>query len=202
MTRVIALGMSTGGVQAIEVLLRGLDRQTPGIVMVQHMPERFTAALAARLDDLFDMDVREATHGDLVREGTVLIAPGGRHMELRRGHAGYEVTISDAAPVNHHRPSVDVLFASVARCAGPQALGIIMTGMGSDGACGLLEMRRTGAYTAAQDEASCVVYGMPAAAAQLGSADHIVPLPDLADWIRHALTLPMRSSRPQPVTTG
>jgi two-component system chemotaxis response regulator CheB len=202
MSRVIAIGLSTGGVQAIEVLLHGLDRQTPGIVMVQHMPERFTAALAARLDDLFDLDVREAVHGDRVRDGTVLIAPGGRHMELRRTAIGFDVAITEAAPVNHHRPSVDVLFSSVARCAGPQALGIIMTGMGSDGARGLLEMRRAGAYTAAQDEASCVVYGMPAAAAQLGSADHIVPLSDLADWVRHALTLPLRSGRLQAPLPG
>ena len=199
MSRVIAIGLSTGGVQSIEVVLRDLDRRTPGIVMVQHMPERFTAALAARLDDLFDLDIREAVHGDRVQDGTVLIAPGGRHMALRCGTAGYEVAITDAAPVHHHRPSVDVLFASVARCAGSRALGIIMTGMGSDGAQGLLAMRQAGAYTAAQDEASCVVYGMPAAAARLGAADHIVPLDDLSEWIRHALTLPLRSGRPQVV---
>lgn len=190
--RVVAIGVSTGGVQSIEVVLRGLDRTTPGIVMVQHMPAQFTASMAARLDEMVDLEVVEARDGDLVLPGRVLIAPGGRHMTLERLGLRYAVAISDGPPVRHHRPSVDVLFRSVARCAGPNALGIIMTGMGNDGAQGLLEMHQAGAWTAAQDAASCVVFGMPSEAIRLGAADHVVPLQDIAAWIAHAGTLPQR----------
>jgi len=191
--RVVAIGISTGGVQAIELVLRQLDRTAPGIVMVQHMPEKFTASFAARLNDMCDLEVLEARDGDRVINGRVLIAPGGKHMTLKRSGAQYVVEVREGPAINHHRPSVDVLFRSVAHCAGRNAMGLIMTGMGDDGAHGLKQMRDTGAYTAAQDEASCVVYGMPAEAVRLGGADHIVPLADIAAWIRHTATLPLRA---------
>jgi two-component system chemotaxis response regulator CheB len=189
--RVIAIGLSTGGVQSIEVVLRELDRTTPGIVIVQHMPEKFTTAYAARLDTLCDMEVLEARDGDRVMAGRVLIAPGGRHMKLRRSGAQYVVDIRDGPLINHHRPSVDVLFRSVAQCAGRNAVGVIMTGMGDDGAHGLLEMRQAGARTAAQDEASCVVWGMPKVALALGAVDDVVALGDVAAWIRDAAVRPV-----------
>jgi two-component system chemotaxis response regulator CheB len=184
--RVVAVGISTGGVQSIEVVLRGLDRTAPGIVVVQHMPEKFTASLAARLNAVLDLEVLEAQDGDRVINGRVLIAPGGRHMQLRRSGAQYVVEVKDGPLVNHHRPSVDVLMRSVAACAGRNAVGIIMTGMGDDGARGLLEMRQAGATTAAQDEASCVVFGMPAEAIKLGAAQHVLALGDVAGFIRQA----------------
>ncbi|MBT9541084.1 chemotaxis response regulator protein-glutamate methylesterase [Thiobacillus sp.] len=174
--KVVAIGASTGGTQALEVVLTALPRVCPGIVIVQHMPEKFTAAFAARLDSICAMDVREAKHGDRVRPGLALIAPGGRHMQLRRSGAQYHVDVIDGPPVNRHRPSVDVLFRSTARCAGGNALGIIMTGMGDDGARGMKEMRDTGAPTLAQDEASCVVYGMPKEAVKLGGVERSLPL--------------------------
>ncbi|HET8870464.1 MAG TPA: chemotaxis response regulator protein-glutamate methylesterase [Aquabacterium sp.] len=190
--RVVAIGISTGGVQSIEVVLRELDRTCPGIVIVQHMPAAFTASFAARLNGICDMEVLEAKDGDRLINGRVLIAPGGRHMQLKRSGAQYVVEIKDGPLINHHRPSVDVLFRSVAACAGRNAVGIIMTGMGDDGARGLKDMREAGAYTAAQDEASCVVFGMPAAAIKIGAADDIVALQDIASWIRHAVALPLR----------
>ena len=190
--RVVAIGISTGGVQSIEVVLRQLDRTAPGIVMVQHMPERFTASFAARLNTLCDMEVLEAKDGDRVVNGRVLIAPGGRHMTLKRSGAQYVVEVRDGPLINHHRPSVDVLFRSVAACAGRNAIGIIMTGMGDDGARGLREMREAGALTAAQDEASCVVFGMPAEAIRLGAAADVVPLSGVAGWIRQAAARPVR----------
>lgn len=174
--RVVALGTSTGGTQALEVVLTRLPRMAPGIVIVQHMPERFTAAFAARLDGLCDIEVKEAEHGDRVLPGRALVAPGGRHMQLRRSGAQYRVEVFDGPVVNRHRPSVDVLFRSVARVAAANALGIIMTGMGDDGARGLKEMRAAGALTLAQDEASCVVYGMPKEAVRLGAVEASVPL--------------------------
>jgi len=189
--RVIAIGLSTGGVQSIEVVLRQLDRTTPGIVIVQHMPEKFTRAYAARLDTLCDMDVLEARDGDRVMTGRVLIAPGGKHMKLRRSGAQYLVDVRDGPLINHHRPSVDVLFRSVAQSAGRNAVGVIMTGMGDDGAQGLLEMRQAGARTAAQDEASCVVWGMPKVALERGAADEVVALGDVAAWIRDAAMRPL-----------
>ncbi len=191
--RVVAIGISTGGVQSIEAVLRELDRTAPGIVMVQHMPEKFTASFAARLNSICDMEIIEAKDGDRVINGRVLIAPGGKHMQLKRSGAQYVVEVRDGPLINHHRPSVDVLFRSVAQCAGRNALGIIMTGMGDDGAHGLRQMRDAGAYTMAQDEASCVVFGMPAEAIKLGGVDHIVPLLDIAAWIRHTVTQPLRA---------
>ncbi|MBK1614739.1 chemotaxis response regulator protein-glutamate methylesterase [Rubrivivax gelatinosus] len=178
--RIVALGTSTGGTQALERVLTALPRVCPGIVLVQHMPERFTAAFAQRLDSVCEVEVREAGTGDRVIPGRVLIAPGGRHLVLRRSGAYYHVDVVDGPPVNRHRPSVDVLFRSVARAAGANATGIIMTGMGDDGAAGLLEMRQAGSRTLAQDEASCVVYGMPKEAVRRGSVERSVGLDQIA----------------------
>ena len=181
--RLIAIGSSTGGVQAIETVLTALPRTTPGIVIVQHMPETFTGAFAARLNGLCEMEVREASDGDRVMPGRVLIAPGGRHMQLVRSGAQYGVTVRDGPLVNRHKPSVDVLFKSVAQQAGANAVGAILTGMGDDGATGMLEMKEAGAYNIAQDELSSVVWGMPQEAIKKGGVDKILPL----DRIAHAL---------------
>lgn len=174
--RIVAIGTSTGGTQALEVVLPALSRVTPGIVIVQHMPEKFTAAFAARLNSLCAMEVREAQNGDRVIPGRALIAPGGKQMQLRRSGAQYYVDVAPGPPVNRHCPSVDVLFRSVAKAAGRNALGIIMTGMGDDGARGLRDMHEEGSPTIAQDEPSCVVYGMPKEAVKLGAVDDIIPL--------------------------
>ena len=174
--RVVAIGTSTGGTQALEEVLTSLPRVSPGIVVVQHMPEKFTAAFAARLDSVCQVRVKEAANNDRVLPGVVLIAPGGKHMLLRRTGAQYFVEVVDGPLVNRHRPSVDVLFRSVARAAGANALGVIMTGMGDDGAAGMLEMLKVGARTVAQDEASCVVYGMPKEAVKRGAVEKSMPL--------------------------
>ncbi len=174
--RVVALGTSTSGTQALEAVLTTLPRVCPGIVIVQHMPEKFTAEFANRLNRLSQIMVKEAQSNDRVVPGTALIAPGGRHLLLRRNGAQYFVEVMDGPLVNRHRPSVDVLFRSVARSAGANALGVIMTGMGDDGAAGLLEMRKAGALTLAQDEDSCVVYGMPREAVKRGAVARTVPL--------------------------
>lgn len=173
---VVAIGTSTGGTQALEQVLTAMPRVCPGLVIVQHMPEHFTAAFAARLNSLCQIEVKEASTGDRVIPGRALIAPGGRHMLLRRSGAQYFVDIVDGPAVSRHRPSVDVLFRSVARAAGANALGIIMTGMGDDGARGLKEMRDSGARTIGQNEASCVVYGMPREAAKLGAVENEIAL--------------------------
>jgi two-component system, chemotaxis family, protein-glutamate methylesterase/glutaminase len=186
---VVAIGTSTGGTQALETVLTALPCVCPGIVIVQHMPEKFTAAFADRLDGLCRIGVKEAKNGDRVLPGLALIAPGGRHMLLRRNGAQYHVEIVDGPPVSRHRPSVDVLFRSAAKFAGRNALGIIMTGMGDDGARGLKEMRDAGARTVAQDEHSCVVYGMPKEAVRLGAVDSILPLQALAGVIAGPTTL-------------
>ena len=177
--RIVAIGTSTGGTQALEAVLTALPRVCPGIVIVQHMPEKFTASFAQRLDSLARIEVREARHNDRVLPGLALIAPGGKHMMLTRSGAFYHVQVVDGPLVNRHRPSVDVLFRSVARFAGRNASGIIMTGMGDDGARGLREMLDAGAHTVAQDEASCVVFGMPKEAIKLGAAKRVLPLKDL-----------------------
>ena len=183
--RIVAIGTSTGGTQALEKVLINLPRTAPGIVIVQHMPEKFTAAFADRLNKICELEVLEAKNGDRVIPGRVLVAPGGLHMQVKRSGAQYHVEIIDAPPVNRHRPSVDVLFRSVAKCAGKNAFGIIMTGMGDDGAIGLKEMHDAGAETVAQDEKTCVVYGMPKEAVKLGAVDRILPLETIADAITH-----------------
>jgi two-component system chemotaxis response regulator CheB len=181
--RVIAIGTSTGGTQALEEILTSLPRVSPGIVVVQHMPEKFTAAFAERLNQLCHVEVREAQNHDRVIQGRVLIAPGGKHMVLKRSGAQYFVDVVAGPPVNRHCPSVDVLFRSVAKCAGANALGVIMTGMGDDGAAGLLEMRNASARTIAQDEQTCVVYGMPREAVRRGAVEKSVPLGAIAPEI-------------------
>jgi len=181
--RIIAIGTSTGGTQALEVVLTGLPRTAPGIVVVQHMPEKFTASFAARLNSLCQIEVREAQNNDRVVPGRALIAPGGRHMLLKRSGAQYYVEVVDGPLVNRHRPSVDVLFRSVAKFAGKNAMGVIMTGMGDDGARGLKEMHDAGAHTVAQDEASSVVYGMPKEAVKLGAADRSLALGQISGEI-------------------
>ena len=174
--RIVAIGTSTGGTQALELVLTSLPRVTPGMVIVQHMPEKFTAAFAARLNNLCEIDVAEARDGDRVMPGRALIAPGGRHTMLKRSGAYYYVEVADGPLVSRHKPSVNVLFRSVAKFAGRNALGVIMTGMGDDGASGLKEMRDAGAATIAQDEASCVVFGMPKEAIKLGAAERVMTL--------------------------
>ncbi|CRL47715.1 MULTISPECIES: chemotaxis response regulator protein-glutamate methylesterase [Pseudomonas] len=177
--RIVAIGTSTGGTQALERVLTALPRVCPGIVIVQHMPEKFTASFAARLNTLSQIEVREAKNNDRVIPGLALIAPGGKHMLLKRSGAYYHVEVVDGPLVNRHRPSVDVLFRSVAKFAGKNATGIIMTGMGDDGARGLKELHATGARTYAQDEASCVVFGMPKEAIKLGGVDRVIALDDI-----------------------
>ena len=181
--RVVAIGTSTGGTQALEQVLTRLPVDAPGIIVVQHMPAQFTRAFAERLDHVCRITVREASNNDRVMPGQALIAPGGLHMMLRRSGAQYRVEVRDGPVVSRHKPSVDVLFRSVAGAAGPNALGIIMTGMGDDGARGLLEMHQSGAATLGQNESSCVVYGMPKEANKLGAVEHEVPLLDIPRWI-------------------
>lgn len=178
--KVIAIGASTGGVQALNQILAELPVTTPGIVVVQHMPPHFTALFAERLNQTCDLRIKEACDGDHVVPGQVLIAPGGRHMTLVRSGATYLVQLNDAPPVCLQRPSVDVLFDSVAKFAGANAIGALLTGMGKDGAVGLKAMRDAGAHTLAQDEASSIVFGMPDAAIKLGAAERIVSLQNMA----------------------
>lgn len=177
--QLIAIGTSTGGTQALEAVLTRLPSTCLGIVLVQHMPEKFTAMFAERLNSICEIEVREARNGDRVVPGRALIAPGGRHMMLKRSGAQYVVEVVDGPLVNRHKPSVDVLFRSVAKFAGANALGIIMTGMGDDGARGMKEMHDAGAQTIAQDEASCVVFGMPKEAIKLGGVDNVMPLDNI-----------------------
>jgi two-component system chemotaxis response regulator CheB len=173
----VAIGASTGGTEALRDVLRAMPADAPGIVIVQHMPEGFTAAFAEHLNGMCRIEVREARAGDRIHPGRALVAPGNRHLRvLRRGHH-MVVDVYDGPPVSRHRPSVDVLFASVAQAAGAQAIGVIMTGMGSDGADGLLQMRRAGATTIAQDEATSIVFGMPKEAIDRGAATMVLPLP-------------------------
>ena len=177
---VIALGASAGGTDALRQFLSALPVDCPGVVVVQHMPKQFTGAFAEQLDGLAKISVREAREGDRVRAGRALIAPGNRHMRLARAGDAYTIRLGSDPPVRRHRPSVDVLFTSCAETAGARAIGIIMTGMGDDGAGGLLAMRRAGARTLAQDEATSVVFGMPRAAISLDAAEQVLPLGRLA----------------------
>lgn len=179
---VIAVGASTGGTEALRVFLEAMPLDTPGIVIVQHMPEHFTRSFANRLNEICRITVKEAKNGDSVLRGQALIAPGNKHTLLKRSGARYYVEVKDGPLVNRHRPSVDVLFRSTARYAGNNAIGIIMTGMGDDGARGLLEMKQAGAQTAAQNENSCVVFGMPKEAIKIGAANKVLPLEQLAGF--------------------
>ena len=178
--KVILIGASTGGTEALAAILSTLPADTAGTVIVQHMPEKFTTAFAARLDTISAMTVKEAVHGDAVIPGRVLVAPGNRHTLLKRSGARYFVEVREGPLVCRHRPSVDVLFRTGARYAGRNAIGVILTGMGDDGAQGLGELRQAGAVTIAQDEATCVVFGMPCEAIKRGAADRVLPLPAIA----------------------
>jgi two-component system, chemotaxis family, protein-glutamate methylesterase/glutaminase len=178
--KVILLGASTGGTEALKAFLVDMPPDCPGILITQHMPETFTKTFAKRLDSLCKIAVKEAEHGERVLPGHAYLAPGNRHLLLKRSGANYVTEISDGPAVSRHRPSVDVLFRSAANCAGKNAIGVIMTGMGADGAMGMLEMHQAGAYTLAQDEESCVVFGMPKEAIARGGVDEIVPLHDLS----------------------
>lgn len=177
--KILAIGASTGGTEAIKTVLLGMPPNAPGIIVVQHMPAKFTTSFAERLDTLCAIRVREAQDGDSVVNGQALIAPGNFHMLLRRSGARYYVQIKDGPMVHHQRPSVDVLFKSVADYAGSNAVGVILTGMGADGADGLLKMRQAGAQTVAQDERTCVVFGMPKEAIRREAAEKVVGLPDI-----------------------
>jgi len=174
--KVLAIGASTGGTQAIEAVLRSLPALSPGTLIVQHMPEQFTQSFAKRLNQICQLEVREARDNDPVGPGIALVAPGNQHMLLQEGSGRYRVRIKTGPAVNHHRPSVDVLFQSVARSAGSSAVGVLLTGMGADGAKGLLAMHEKGAYTLAQDEQTCVVFGMPREAIRLGAVDDVIPI--------------------------
>lgn len=180
----VVIGSSTGGTQALELVLTSLPGDSPGIAIVQHMPEKFTAMYAQRLDGLCAMNIREAKDGDRLERGVVLIAPGGRHMQLRKAGGQYFAVVADGPPVNRHKPSVDVLFRSAAECAGKDVLALILTGMGDDGARGMKLLHERGARTIAQNEESCVVFGMPKEAIKLGAVDEILPLSQMASAIR------------------
>lgn len=177
---VISVGASTGGTEALRVFLEAMPLDCPGIIIVQHMPEQFTKSFANRLNELCKITVKEATNGDSVLKGHALIAPGNKHMLLKRSGARYYVEVKEGPLVNRHRPSVDVLFRSTAKFAGRNAIGVIMTGMGDDGARGMAEMKEVGAYNIAQDEASCVVFGMPKEAIKRNSVDQILSLEKIA----------------------
>jgi two-component system chemotaxis response regulator CheB len=181
--KVVVIGASTGGTEALRIFLEALPVDSPGIVIVQHMPEQFTKSFADRLNTLCKITVKEAVNNDSVIRGRALIAPGNHHLLLKRSGARYYVEVNDGPLVNRHRPSVDVLFRSTARYAGKNAIAVIMTGMGGDGAKGLLELKDAGASTIAQDEKSCVVFGMPKEAIKLGAADDILSLTQIADKV-------------------
>jgi len=195
---VIAMAASTGGPQALHEVLAALPAETPGILVVQHMPAGFTTAFAKHLDERCAMTVREAEAGDEVQDGLVLVAPGGRHLSLKRSRTGFATEVTDGDLVSRHRPSADVLFRSVAEQVGGEALGVILTGMGDDGAEGLAAMKAAGAATVAQDEATCVVYGMPKEAVARGAIDVVLPLSQVADCISGWT----RKRRRERITTG
>ena len=186
--KILAIGASTGGTEAIRSVLQQMPADAPPILITQHMPERFTKAFADRLNSICEILVKEACDGDSVLPGQALVAPGNYHMELIRSGARYQVHITQGSPVNRHRPSVDVMFHSIAKTAGSNALGVILTGMGGDGAQGLLAMRQAGAATMAQDEATCVVFGMPKEAIKAGAVDKIVPLQHIPSALLTMLT--------------
>jgi two-component system, chemotaxis family, protein-glutamate methylesterase/glutaminase len=187
--KLVFIGASTGGTEAIKEVLLGMPPDAPAILIVQHMPEGFTRSFAQRLDHLCQIRVKEAEHGERVMPGHAYVAPGHSHLLLGRSGANYVAELDQGAPVNRHRPSVEVLFRSAAHHAGRNAIGIILTGMGKDGAAGMLAMREAGAWNVAQDEASCVVFGMPKEAIAVGAVHEIVPLRDIADRTLARLTL-------------
>ncbi|WP_275425786.1 protein-glutamate methylesterase/protein-glutamine glutaminase [Salinicola halophilus] len=193
--KIVIIGASTGGTEAIRQVLEPLPANSPAILITQHMPSGFTHSFAERLDRLCRVRVKEAEHNERVLPGHVYIAPGDWHMRLQRSGANYVIALDASAPVNRHRPSVDVLFSSAASCAGRNALGVILTGMGKDGAAGLAEMRRAGAHTVAQDEGSCVVFGMPKEAIALGGAECVVPLTEIAGHLVQQMQLSGRAQR-------
>jgi two-component system chemotaxis response regulator CheB len=181
--KVVVLGASTGGTQAIEQIIKQLPATSPGVVIVQHMPAGFTRAFAERLNGLCAVEVKEAANGDSVTNGKVLIAPGDSHMLVKRSGASYFVEVKSGPLVNHHRPSVEVLFQSAAQYVGANAIGVMLTGMGGDGAQGMKKMKDAGAVNICQDERSCVVFGMPRAAIEAGAANHVLPLEVIAEQI-------------------
>jgi two-component system chemotaxis response regulator CheB len=185
--RIVFVGASTGGTEAVKTFLSGIPENCPPILIVQHMPESFTGSFAARLNGLCLPQVIEAKGGEVVALGTVYVAPGHSHLAIRRSGAGYVTELLKTAPVNRHRPSVDVLFDSAAESVGRNAIGVILTGMGKDGAQGLLRMRKAGGRTFGQDEGSCVVYGMPREAALIGAVDEVVSLNELSKRVLAAL---------------
>ena len=185
--KIIAIGASTGGTQAIQSLLGSMPSNVNGIVIVQHMPARFTKAFAQRLDTLFPMDIKEAKDGDRLDKGSVLVAPGGWHLQVAKDPMGYYVKLQDGRPVKHQRPSVDVLFRSVAKTAASNGIGILLTGMGDDGAGGLLAMKQAGAFTIAQDEATSVIFGMPRSAIERGAVEVVAAVDDIAGIVLSAL---------------
>jgi two-component system, chemotaxis family, protein-glutamate methylesterase/glutaminase len=185
--KLIAIGASTGGTEAIREVVSRLSADSPAVLITQHMPPGFTRSFAARLNGLCRMTVSEAQDGERVLPGHVYIAPGDRHMKLARSGANYLIALDDGEPVNRHRPSVEVLFQSVATIAGPNALGVMLTGMGRDGAAAMLEMKQAGAFNIAQDEASCVVFGMPKEAIVIGAVEEVLPLTSIAERLQERL---------------
>ena len=181
--RIIVVGSSTGGTEAIKEFLSGMPSHAPAILITQHMPELFTKPFAARLDGLCEMHVKETEHHEIIRPGIVYLAPGHSHLLLERAGGSYRTVLNRDPPVNHHRPSVEVLFRAAAKVLGGNAVGVMLTGMGKDGAVAMLEMRQAGAYNFAQDEASCVVFGMPREAIALGAVDEIVPLAKMTERV-------------------
>lgn len=180
LSSVIVVGSSTGGTEALKLFLSGMPKHAPAILITQHMPELFTRSFATRLDSLCRMHVREAEHHEVIRAGNVYLAPGHSHMLLERADGGYRIVLNQKPPVNRHRPSVEVLFHAAAEVLGSNAVGVMLTGMGKDGAAAMLKMHQAGAYNFAQDEASCVVFGMPREAIALGAVDEVVPLEKMA----------------------
>jgi len=185
--KLIAIGASTGGTEAIREVIGRLEADSPAVLITQHMPPGFTRSFAARLDGLCKMRVAEAAHGERALPGHAYVAPGDRHMRLERSGADYRIALDDGPPVNRHRPSVEVLFRSVAAVAGPNALGVMLTGMGRDGAAAMLEMKHAGAFNIAQDEASCVVFGMPREAIAAGAVDEVLPVTKIAERLQSRL---------------